>query len=52
MEKEVKQGILERSESTELEEVYHCACGKYYKSFPAIYLHFRTKHDLKLSSKP
>lgn len=29
-----------------------CSCGKQYQSFPATYLHFRTKHDIKLSTKP
>lgn len=29
-----------------------CSCGKQYLSFPATYLHFRTKHDIKLSTKP
>lgn len=29
-----------------------CACGKKYQSFPATYLHFKTKHDIKLSTKP
>lgn len=28
-----------------------CSCGKQYQSFPATYLHFRTKHDIKLSTK-
>lgn len=29
-----------------------CQCGRQYLSFPATYLHFRTKHDIKLSTKP
>lgn len=28
-----------------------CECGKQYQSFPATYLHFRSKHDIKLSTK-
>lgn len=43
------QGNLE--EQT-LAEVYLCSCGKEYKSFPATYLHFRTKHNIRLSTKP
>jgi hypothetical protein len=29
-----------------------CSCGKQYLSFPATYLHFREKHDIKLSTRP
>jgi hypothetical protein len=29
-----------------------CSCGRQYLSFSATYLHFRTKHDIKLSTKP
>ena len=45
----LKENVEEKGESEGL--VYECSCGKQYKSFPAIYLHFRTKHDIKLSTK-
>lgn len=35
-----------------LKEIYECQCGKQYLSFPATYLHFRAKHNIKLSTKP
>ena len=40
----------ETSESIN-KETYVCECGKKYLSFPALYVHARIKHNLKLSCK-
>lgn len=31
--------------------VYQCFCGKKYMSYPALYLHAKIKHNLKINSK-
>lgn len=36
------------SPAKNFEEVFQCDCGKEYKSFPALYLHNRRKHELNL----
>ena len=36
---------------SEAKTVYFCECGKNYLSFAALYLHVRTKHNFKLTSK-
>ena len=30
---------------------FECECGKKYDSFPALYLHFKRVHHLKISSR-
>ena len=32
-------------------EVFNCACGKTYNSFPALYLHNKLKHGLTIRAK-
>ena len=53
-----KDGIRKRtlqpnSETSESihKETFLCECGKKYLSFPALYVHARIKHNLKLSCK-
>lgn len=31
---------------------YDCECGKRYDAFPGLYLHFKRKHNAKISSHP
>ena len=31
---------------------FECQCGKSYKTFPGLYLHFQRSHSQKISTKP
>lgn len=47
----IKEAFMLKPTSTVSKKVvYSCECGKKYMSFPALYVHGRIKHNLKLSS--
>lgn len=32
-------------------QIFGCECGKQYETFPALYLHFKRIHKIKISTK-
>ena len=51
---EYKAGCKPHQKETEAQisrESFFCECGKKYLSYPALYVHARIKHNIKLTSK-